>query len=105
MISSKLLALKNQADASTPTLQIVNVFFNTRNEKFLLLIKELLHHSRAFDNVVVSVGDTAAVNGFKRELAIGKLSELYKWSRNTPGDTQSVKTRNNFFLVMLIRTQ
>ena len=44
-------------------------------------------------------------NGFKRELAIGKISELYKWSRNTPGDTQSVKTKKNIFLAMLIRSQ
>ena len=44
-------------------------------------------------------------NGFKRELAIGKISELYKWSRNTPGDTQSVKTLKNIFLAMLIRSQ
>ena len=44
-------------------------------------------------------------NGFKRELAIGKISELYKWSRNTPGDTQSVKTQKNIFLAMLIRSQ
>ena len=44
-------------------------------------------------------------NGFKRELATGKISELYKWSRNTPGDTQSVKTRKNIYLAMLIRSR
>ena len=29
-------------------------------------------------------------NNFRRELESGKISELTKWSRNTPGDTQSV---------------
>ena len=36
-------------------------------------------------------------NGFRRELASGKISELTKWSRNTPGDTQSVKTWSTLF--------
>ena len=49
--------------------------------------------------------DTHTNNGFKRELATGKISELYKWSRNTPGDTQSVKTRKKILLAMLIRSQ
>ena len=48
---------------------------------------------------------THTTNDFKRELASGKISEITKWSRNTPGDTQSVKTRKNIFLAMLIRSQ
>ena len=36
-------------------------------------------------------------NGLKRELASGKISELTKWSGNTPGDTQSVKTWSTLF--------
>ena len=44
-------------------------------------------------------------NGFKRELATGKISELYKWSRNTSGNTQSVKTRKKILLAMLISSQ
>ena len=30
--------------------------------------------------------------GYKRELASGKISDLYKWSRNTTRDTQSVES-------------
>ena len=41
---------------------------------------------------------THTTNDFKRELASGKISELTKWSRNTPGDTQSVKTWSTLFL-------
>ena len=71
------------------------MFFNTRNERFISALIAKNKEDRA----------THTTNGFKRELATGKISELYKWSRNTPGDTQSVKTRKKILLAMLIRSQ
>ena len=44
-------------------------------------------------------------NGFKRELASGKISELTKWSRNTHGDTQSVKNLRALFFPTVTRSQ
>ena len=44
-------------------------------------------------------------NGFKRELASGKISELTKWSRYTPGDTQSVNTLSYIFFATVTRSQ
>ena len=43
--------------------------------------------------------------GFKRELASGKISELTKSSRNTPGDTQSVKKLRALFFPTVTRSQ